>query len=151
MENPINKIYVSPAEYSYVIDLTPIEKFKYLLEKFDIESNKDLNLTQFFTDLADSYTEEDIDNLPRSGSQLSFDEYEESDDGDRVDVMIDDEHILIETNNLKSLRVIVKNFFESGYILRRDQNAETMFRTSKVTKYLRVYKIAGIVNMMCLN
>jgi len=151
MENPINKIYVSPAEYSYIVDLTPIEKFKYLLEKFDIESNKDLNLTQFFTDLADSYTEEDIDNLPRSGSQLSFDEYEESDDEDRVDVMIDDEHILIETNNLKSLRVIVKNFFESGYILRRDQNVETMFRTSKVTKYLRVYKIAGIVNMMCLN
>lgn len=151
MENPINKIYVSPAEYSYIVDLNPIEKFKYLLEKFDIESNKDLNLTQFFTDLADSYTEEDIDNLPRSGSQLSFDEYEESDDPDRVDVMIDDEHILIETNNLKSLRVIVKNFFESGYILRRDRGVETMFRESKVTKYLRVYKIAGIVNMMCLN
>ena len=151
MENPINKIYVSPAEYSYIVDLTPIEKFKYLLEKFDIESNKDLNLTQFFTDLADSYTEEDIDNLPRSGSQLNFDEHEESDDPDRVDVMIDDEHILIESNSLKSLRVIVKNLFESGYVLRRDQGVETMFRESKVTKYLRVYKIIGIVNLMCLN
>jgi len=151
MENPINKIYVSPAEYSYIVDLTPIEKFKYLLEKFDIESNKDLNLTQFFTDLADSYTEEDIDNLPRSGSQLSFNEHEESDDPDRVDVMIDDEHILIESNSLKSLRVIVKNLFESGYVLRRDQGVETMFRKSKVTKYLRVYKIIGIVNLMCLN
>jgi|DEB0MinimDraft_10_1074344.scaffolds.fasta_scaffold08270_7 hypothetical protein len=151
MENPINKIYVSPAEYSYIVDLTPIEKFKYLLEKFDIESNKDLNLTQFFTDLAESYTEEDIDNLPRSGSQLSFNEHEESDDPDRVDVMIDDEHILIESNSLKSLRVIVKNLFESGYVLRRDQGVETMFRKSKVTKYLRVYKIIGIVNLMCLN
>ena len=151
MENPINKIYVSPAEYSYIVDLTPIEKFKYLLEKFDIESNKDLNLTQFFTDLADSYTEEDIDNLPRSGSQLNFDEHEKSDDPDRVDVMIDDEHILIESNSLKSLRVIVKNLFESGYVLRRDQGVETMFRKSKVTKYLRVYKIIGIVNLMCLN
>jgi len=151
MENPINKIYVSPAEYSYIVDLTPIEKFKYLLEKFDIESNKDLNLTQFFTDLAESYTEEDIDNLPRSGSQLSFNEHEESDDPDRVDVMIDDEHILIESNSLKSLRVIVKNLFESGYVLRRDQGVETMFRESKVTKYLRVYKIIGIVNLMCLN
>ena len=151
MENPINKIYVSPAEYSYIVDLTPIEKFKYLLEKFDIESNKDLNLTQFFTDLADSYTEEDIDNLPRSVSQLNFDEHEESDDPDRVDVMIDDEHILIESNSLKSLRVIVKNLFESGYVLRRDQGVETMFRKSKVTKYLRVYKIIGIVNLMCLN
>ena len=151
MENPINKIYVSPAEYSYIVDLTPIEKFKYLLEKFDIESNKDLNLTQFFTDLADSYTEEDIDNLPKSGSQLSFDEHEESDDPDQVDVMIDDEHILIESNSLKNLRGIVKNFFESGYVLRRDRGVETMFRASKVTKYLRVYKIVDIVNLMCLN
>lgn len=151
MENPINKIYVSPAEYSYIVDLTPIEKFKYLLEKFDIESNKELNLTQFFTDLADSYTEEDIDNLPRSGSQLNFDEHEESDDPDQVDVMIDDEHILIESNSLKNLRGIVKNFFESGYVLRRDRGVETMFRASKVTKYLRVYKIVDIVNLMCLN
>lgn len=151
MENPINKIYVSPVEYSYIVDLTPIEKFKYLLEKFDIESNKDLNLTQFFTDLADSYAEEDIDNLPRSRSKLSFDEYEESDDADRVDVMIDDQHVLIESNSLKNIRVIVKNLFESGYILSRDHGVESMFKTNKVTRYLRVYKITGIVNMMCLN
>ena len=148
MKNPIHNIYISPSEYSYIVDLTGIEKFKYLVELFDVEEKRDINLNEFFesiqSDLNDS---ENVYDIP---SNLEH-ETDAEDDAERVDVMIDDQHVLIESNSLKNIRVIVKNLFESGYILSRDHGVESMFKTNKVTRYLRVYKITGIVNMMCLN
>ena len=148
MKNPIHNIYISPSEYSYIVDLTGIEKFKYLVELFDVEEKRDINLNEFFesiqSDLNDS---ENVYDIP---SNLEH-EMDAEDDAERVDVMIDDQHVLIESNSLKNIRVIVKNLFESGYILSRDHGVESMFKTNKVTRYLRVYKITGIVNMMCLN
>lgn len=148
MKNPIHNIYISPSEYSYIVDLTGIEKFKYLVELFDVEEKRDINLNEFFesiqSDLNDS---ENVYDIP---SYLEH-ETDVEDDAERVDVMIDDQHVLIESNSLKNIRVIIKNLFESGYILSRDRGVESMFKTNKVTRYLRVYKITGIVNMMCLN
>lgn len=149
MKNPIHNIYISPSEYSYIVDLTGIEKFKYLVELFDVKEKRDINLNEFFesiqSDLNDS---ENVYDIPSYNLEHETDA---EDDAERVDVMIDDQHVLIESNSLKNIRVIVKNLFESGYILSRDHGVESMFKTNKVTRYLRVYKITGIVNMMCLN
>ena len=72
-------------------------------------------------------------------------------DVDRVDVMIDDENIMIESNSLKALRFVSSKFMESGYILQRDKETEKMFRKDKVTRYLRVYRIINQVSGICIN
>ena len=146
MKNPITNIYISPAEYSYIIDLSAMEKFKYLVERFDQELNRDLDLSGFFSSIQEVYNIDlTVNDDPDTSHELA------PDNPERIDVMIDDEYIMIEANNLSNLKTIIKNFFESGYILRRDKNVEKMFRKSKITKYIRIYSIIGISNSMCLN
>jgi hypothetical protein len=58
---------------------------------------------------------------------------------------------MIETNSLKALRYTIYKFFEIGYILNRDEETEKMFRTSKNTKYIRIFKIIDQGPSICLN
>ena len=65
--------------------------------------------------------------------------------------MIDDQNILIESNNLRAVREVTNHFMESGYILARDRKLEKMFRKDKITRYLRVFTIISQVTTICLN
>ncbi len=69
----------------------------------------------------------------------------------RVDVMIDNENLMIESDSLKALRLVTYKFVESGYILQRDLLVEKMFRKDKVTKYLRVFRIVDQSTGLCFN
>jgi hypothetical protein len=65
--------------------------------------------------------------------------------------MIDDETIMIETNNLKALRHVIFKFIETGYIIQRDIVLEKMFRKDKMTKYLRIFRIINQSTGLCFN
>ena len=70
---------------------------------------------------------------------------------DFVDVMIDDENIMIESNSLRALRHVTNKFMESGYMLQRDLATEKLFRKDKTTRYMRVFRIINFTNSICLN
>jgi hypothetical protein len=146
MKTVFNNIYVSPVEYTYISDITPGEKLQYLFELYDIELKKQggINLKSFF-DTFNGILDPVTDDEPAIADEESFN------DPDRTDVIIDDHHIMIESNSLRATRFIIQNFFETGYILERDVKIEKMFRRDKVTKYIRVYRIIGTVTTMSFN
>ena len=72
-------------------------------------------------------------------------------DDHQVDVMIDNQNILIESNSLKALRIIRNRFIENGFILLRDEDTEKMFKQDKITRYLRVFRIVRHVDPLCWN
>jgi hypothetical protein len=147
MKTIFDNMYVSPTEYSYIIDITPTEKLQYLFELYDIELKKEDggNLNSFFTTL-NSIVDSDDETQP--GLPDDNIDYQ---DPDRTDVMIDDQHIMIESNSLRSTRFMIQNFFETGYILKRDLRVEKLFRRDKITRYIRVYQIVGNISMMSFN
>jgi len=65
--------------------------------------------------------------------------------------MIDNEFIMIESNSLKSIRIVITRFMESGYMLSRDIESEKMFKQDKRTRYLRVYQIIDQTTGICLS
>jgi hypothetical protein len=138
--------FVSEAEYSYYNQLNSLEQLHYFFELYDSltqrSSTSSLDLSSFFAAVKsslDSSTDEDtvITKIP--------------DDRDRVDVIIDDENILIESNSLRSIKHITMKFIESGYILRRDVELEKTFCKDKITRYLRVFQIISQVSTLCFN
>ena len=145
--NVFNNIQVSSAELDYVIGLSAFDRIQYLFEVYDIESqrlrNPNLNLRDFFNEL-----EIDDDNGTYSDS---YDAGEEGKAQHRVDVMVDDQNILIESNSLKALRIIKSRFIENGFILERDKETEKMFKRDKLTRYLRVFKIVSQIDPFCYN
>ncbi len=143
--NIFNKIEVLNPEYSFFRELNNLDKIHYLLEIYDIESKRNSNivegLSNFFNDLEQNQEEE-----------VEFESLQFGDDfNERVDVMIDSENIVIESNSLKAVRLIKYKFVDSGYLLERDKNIEKIFRKDKVTRYLRVFKIIGQSNCLCYN
>ena len=86
--------------------------------------------------------------LDETDDDLEFDSYDLQ-GKDRVDVMIDTENILIESNSLKAVRHIKYKCIDSGYILKRDKEIEKVFKKNKVGRYLRVYSIIGTENHLC--
>ena len=69
----------------------------------------------------------------------------------RVDILVDNENLVIESNSLKAVRSIKDKFLDCGYLLIRDTDVEKVFRVDKITKYVRVYKIIGRTFHLCLN
>lgn len=138
MKSVLNNIYISSYEYNYIVDLTNKEKFSYLMSRIETETqrNREINLTEFFNEISAEIPDEThLDDF----EELQFGEL----NGDQVDVMLDNEHILIESNSLKNIKITTKNFFELGYILQRDHDTEKLFIKNKLTRFLRVYKITG--------
>ena len=69
----------------------------------------------------------------------------------RVDVMIDDDYLVVESDSLKAVKLVTFKFMESGYLMTRDKITEKMFKKDKTTRYLRVYSIIGQIPGHCLS
>ena len=141
MKTIFDSIVVNYAEYSYFKQLPISDRINYFFDIYEASliRNNGLDLSKFFDTVKDSFAEEKPDHV-----QLP-------DDRDHVDVMIDDHNMMIESNSLRALRHIVYKFIESGYILRRDQQMEKMFRKDKITKYLRIFQIVDQTSSICTN
>ena len=151
MNNIFDNITVRLPELHYFQQLLRKEKIYYFLELFETSINtKEIQtsgiqegLQQFFDDLESE-----------SSSELPY--YESYDIGsedhyNRVDILVDNENLVIESNSLKAVRSIKDKFLDCGYLLIRDTDVEKVFRVDKITKYVRVYKIIGRTFHLCLN
>jgi hypothetical protein len=144
MKTIFDSMFINYAEYSYFKQLNTTDKVLYLFETWDaaIARSSGIDLNSVFDLIRES-----ID----STNQIIPDNRDSTSDIEHVDVMIDDENIMIESNSLRATRHIIYKFIESGYILRRDTNMEKMFKKDKVTRYLRVFRIIDQTATLCLN
>jgi len=129
MASRIGKIHVNYSEYCYFDYLEGAEKMNYFFQLFE-------GVSGFFTQINEEYNEEDMEPVVRLKKDVPEDQ-------DRVDIMIDEEFIMIESDSLKAIRLVSTRFMEAGYLLRRDKQSERMFKQDKTTRYLRVYSIIG--------
>ncbi len=138
-------IRVNYSEYQYYLTLSESEQLAYLFDIYAAEQNKQsgLDLSTFFDSVKQYIIEEE------SHPIISYDDSMQ--DVDRVDIMIDDENIMIESNSLKAMRHVIYKFVESGYILRRDIMMEKSFRKDKITRYLRIFRIIDFYVGICTN
>jgi hypothetical protein len=147
MKTIFDTITVNYAEYSYFKGLKQSERVGFFFELYEAAivryANGGLDLSSFFKAL-----KQQIEDAP--DGELSQ-PIEWPDGVDHVEVMIDDENIMIESNSLKAARHIIYKFFESGYILRRDKEMEKSFKRDKVTKYLRIFNIVDQTSSICIN
>ena len=151
MNNIFDNITVRLPELHYFQQLLRKEKIYYFLELYETSTNSQElqtsglkeGLQQFFDDLEFESTNE----LPyyESYDVGSDDHY------NRVDILVDNENLVIESNSLKAVRSIKDKFLDCGYLLIRDTDVEKVFRVDKITKYVRVYKIIGRTFHLCLN
>jgi hypothetical protein len=139
MNNPINNITVNYAEYNYFKQLTKKERLGFFMELYEAEELRNNGLRVKLTELI-------IESAETNTIQKNV-----TPDADFVEVMIDDDTIMIESNSLRAMRHIIYTFAETGYILRRDKDTEKMFKADKVTKYLRIFKIIDQTSVICLN
>jgi hypothetical protein len=145
MKTIFDTTLVSKDEYIYFKQLKVKEQIQYFFELYDslIQENggNAMDLGSFFASVKSSLESQDerelIVNLP--------------DDWDRVDIVIDDKNILIESDSLRAIKEITAKFMESGYILRRDVDLEKSFRKDKVTRYLRIFRIISQASHLCFN
>jgi hypothetical protein len=150
MNSLFENIAVNHVEYQYWLNLSDSDKLVYLFQLYSIETNKNnqsitaVDLTNFFKTV---YNE--LDSADNHEEITNIDNFD--DDQDRVDVMIDENNIMIESNSLRAVRYVIFKFVESGYIIRRDIAVEKMFRKDKVTKYLRIFKIINQAPDICSN
>ena len=138
---------VNYAEWQYFNTLSDTDKVQYMFDIYEAAHQKGtdgMDLSKFFENIKETLIKSDV-------IQAEATIEEAGKDVDRVDVMIDDENIMIESNSLKALRFVSLRFVESGYILQRDKDTEKMFRKDKVTRYLRVYRIVDQVSGICIN
>ena len=145
MNSIFDLMQVNYAEYSYFKTLPKAEKLQFLFELYEsasIRESQGIDLSQTFEMIKESLSDsaqfdEQLKKLPA--------------DVDYVEVMIDDENIMVESNSIRSIRQIVYRFFESGYILRRDKEMEKMFKRDKITRYLRIFRIVDQISGICIN
>ena len=139
MNNPIDNITVNYAEYNYFKQLTKKERVGFFMELYEAEELRNNGLRVMLTELIVESAETKM--IPENVSR----------DADFVEVMIDDDTIMIESNSLRAMRHIIYTIAETGYILRRDRDTEKMFKPDKVTRYLRIFKIIDQTSVICLN
>jgi len=138
---------VNYAEWQYFNTLSDTDKVQYMFDIYEAAHQKGtdgIDLSKFFENIKETLIKSDV-------IQAEATVEDGNANADRVDVMIDDENIMIESNSLKALRFVSLRFMESGYILQRDKDTEKMFRKDKVTRYLRVYRIVDQVSGICIN
>ena len=156
MKSLFYNVHIGYSEYEYWRSLGDTEKLQYLFELHHMESfrndyNANINLNKFFETLNDELQSDNF-GTEKEPDEVNFEAYEfDLDAEDRVDVMIDDSNIMIESNNLKALRAVSYKFVEAGYILRRDVILEKVFKKDKLTKYLRIFRIINQVTDLCSN
>lgn len=142
--NIFSNIYINSAELEYILSLPVSDKIQYMFELYTIEqirnNNPNINLKEFFKEIDETYFNVDETKLESYKSEQ-----------EKVDVMIDNENILIESNSLRALRNIRDRFIENGFILQRDKETEKMFNRDKITKYLRIFRIINQIDPLCWN
>lgn len=147
MDSLFDNIHVNYSEYEYFKGLPDSEQFNFLSQLFDqaYTSAAGIDLSAFFQSLVDSEPDDSkhIETLYESPA------YEN--DPNRVDVLIDENNIMIESNSLRAIKHVAYKFVESGYILQRDLETEKMFKRDKVTKYMRIFLVIDQVNNICTN
>ena len=151
MQSVFSSIQKTYSEYEFWKTLSNEDKVNFLFDMYSVQTHasKLINLESFFKGIKDELEESDSEEEPEMSYVESI-EFE-GDSTDRVDVMIDDSNIMIESNNLKALRAVTYKFVESGYILRRDTIMEKLFRKDKMTKYLRIFRIINQSTDLCFN
>jgi hypothetical protein len=124
------------------------EQIQYLFDVYDAEQKKHsgIDLGTFFESVRQTIIE-----INDTSEFESSDEYDIDGVSERVDVLIDDTNIMVESNSLKALRHVIYKFVESGYILKRDIPLEKTFRKDKMTKYLRIFRIIDRSIDLCFN
>lgn len=142
MKTIFDTVFVSNTEYSYFNQLDNIDQVNYIFDLYGaaISLNKNImDLSAFFDGVRASLENSEISTI------------NEIPDNERVDVMIDDQNIMIESNSLKAVRAIAGKFMEAGYLLSRDIEMEKTFRKDKITRYMRIFKIISQVSTLCFN
>jgi hypothetical protein len=133
---------ITYSEYEYFKSLAKSDKIKYMFELYETTLvPQNLNLNMFFETIKSAVLNSKyipIVEAPKVKQSI-------------IDVTIDDEIIMIETDNLKALRTVLWRFVESGYVLRRELNMEKMFRKNKHTKYIRIFQILNRSSSICPN
>ena len=126
------------------------DKVNFLFDMYTTQmySSKLINLETFFKEIKGEIDSIESDNT--DDEHIESIEFE-TDASDRVNVMIDDLNMMIESNNLKALRAVTYKFVESGYILQRDTTMEKLFRKDKITRYLRIFRIINQSTDLCFN
>ena len=143
MNNCLNNIQILLPEFNFFQQLSSSEKFLYLTEIYELETRKtsenDIaeNLQTFFDDVTEL---QQYDVFNTGGEEF-----------DKVDVLVDNENLVLESNSLSAVRQIKNRFMDEGYVITRDTEIEKMFKKNKLTRYLRVYKIIGRVFYLCYN
>jgi len=143
MSNYLKDIEVQLPEFNFFQQLSSSEKFLYLTEIYELETKKNSNidiaenLQTFFDDITEL---QQYDVFNTGGEEF-----------DKVDVLVDNENLVLESNSLSAVRQIKNRFMDEGYVLTRDSEIEKMFKKNKLTRYLRVYKIIGRVFHLCYN
>jgi hypothetical protein len=144
--NTLFDIVINYSEYQYFKTLSNPDKVQFLFQIIQSKQlSSKLDLSEFF-----KYIETDLQDTQESVDLPEIIEHDNP-DLEFVDVMIDDENIMIESNSLKALRHVKNKFIESGYMLQRDLATEKMFRKDKTTRYIRVFRIINYTSSMCLN
>lgn len=158
METLFDLITVNKSEYEYFKNQKDSDKVVFLLQLFDqaYMTSNGIDLSGFFSSLTKIPDDIDDHTICEYDSNTVNDSiiYESKDyinDPDRVDVLIDDDNIVIESNSLKAVKHITYKFAESGYILRRDYDMEKMFKKDKITKYLRIFYVIDQISSICTN
>ena len=143
----IQKTY---SEHEFWNTLSSNDKVNFLFDMYTTQmySSKLINLETFFKEIKGEIDSIESDNT--DDEHIESIEFE-TDDSDRVNVMIDDLNMMIESNNLKALRAVTYKFVESGYILQRDTTMEKLFRKDKITRYLRIFRIINQSTDLCFN
>ena len=142
MKNQVKNIKINYSEYAYFTTLPGHEKLNYFFQLFEDKTVTDVDLKEFFNQI-------NVD-LNDNQSKIHINK-EIPDEHNRVDVMIDDEFIMIESNSLKAIRIIMTRFMESGYIVSRNKETEKIFKIDKTTRYIRVYSIIDQTIGFCLS
>lgn len=144
MKTIFDLAFVSELEYGYFNQLDSVDQINYFFDLYIASitpKRGSMDLSAFFGEVRASLEDAEISSIPDNNI----------DNLDRVDVMIDDENIMIESNSLRAVKHIALTFAEAGYILRRDRDMEKMFKKDKVTRYMRIFKIISQVSTLCLN
>jgi hypothetical protein len=148
MKTIFDEIHVGYPEFEYFNQLPKQDQLQYFFDVYEaqqsIQNDEGLvpNLKSFFESVHSSLDKEDTES---DAAAI------ESGNVQRVDVTIDDENIMIESNSLRAVRHVTNKFIESGYIIQRDPATEKMFKKDKVTRYIRVFRIIDFITGICLN
>jgi len=143
MKTKIKNIHVNYSEYCYFDYLSDSEAVEYFFQLFEGNFNQPkIDLQDFFSQIQ----EEEQEDYP-----IVHLDKELPKNSKRVDVMLDDDYLVVESDSLKAVKLVTGRFMESGYLMTRDKITEKMFKKDKTTRYLRVYSIIGQIPGHCLS